>query len=85
MISRNHGGNNNSMLCLSEEECQHSTFWGCSPSMPSLEMAGGLPLTQLLCVTAAVEMRLLETGIIRVGFFFSFGIALLYSLFRNLT
>lgn len=57
------------MLCLSEKECQHSTFWDRLPSMPSLEMARGLPLTRLLCVTAAVEMRLLETVIIRAGFF----------------
>lgn len=67
------------MLCLSEKECQHSTFWGCLPSMPSLEMARGLPLTWLLCVTAAVEMRLLETVIIRVGFFF-FPLELLYNI-----
>lgn len=37
--------------------------------MPSLEMADGQPLTWLLCVAVAVDIRLLETVIMR-GFFF---------------
>ena len=52
--------------------------------MPSLEMADGQPLTWLLCVAAAVDIRLLETVIMRV-FFFPFEADLLYFLFRNLT
>ena len=55
--------------------------------MPPLEMADGQPLTWLLCVAAAVEIRLLEAVIMRglFFFFFSFETDLLYFLFRNLT
>lgn len=67
---RNHGGSSNFMLFLSKEECQHSTFGGWLPSMPSLEMADGQPLTWLLCVAAAVEIRLLQTVVTRVFFFY---------------
>lgn len=71
------------MLFLSEEECQHSTFFSCLHSVPSLEMADGLSLTWLLCVAAAKEISVLKIVITRGAFFF--GLSLLEFLFRNLT
>ena len=49
--------------------------------MPSLEMADGQPLTWLLCVAAAVEIRLLEAVIMRGLFFFFFLLKRIYYIF----